>query len=220
VSVAASLSFLVLFASMPSYKTAPDYVAWYATLCTYSLAFDLGLLASTILTIALLVAYSPRLALALTFFSINLLFAWTSHLLGMISQPLAYWVSWMSTPQNTAVWYGLYFAGITAYLHTFAGLEGLALVGLLVGLVFKLSRDRGVRRALLASLQAVALCLMILGAEIALFDRSELYLHATSLQVFVDFVPWLSNADLFIIGAAVLGASALASGLHRLRRLG
>jgi hypothetical protein len=218
--IAVSLAFYGLYSALGSYQSGSDYPAWYAVHSYYSLGYDIGLLGGSIFAIALIAVISLRLALAFSFAALNLLFAWSSRVLATISQSLDSQLNWLSSPQNGLMWDGPYYFRLTTYLRMVAGIEGLSLIGLLVASVVLLNRYKGAWRALLSSMQVSALCLVILGGEIAVFDSRELYLHVSNFQASVNFIPWFSNADLLITGLAMLAGSSLLLRLQRLQLLG
>jgi len=218
--VGVCLAFYGLYSGVGDYQSGSDYVAWHAVRSYDSLGYDIGLFGASISAIALIAVVSLRLALAFSFAALNVLFAWSSRVLTMASQPLDSELNWLSSPQNKLMWDGPYYFRLTTYLRMVAGIEGLSLIGLLVASVVLLNRYKGTWRALLSSMQVSALCLVILGVEIAVFDSRELYLHVSNFQAFVNFIPWFSNADLLITGLAMLAGSSLLLRLQRLQILG
>ncbi len=207
-SAGAALASYTLFTALGGYQSAAQ--------SGYSLGYDLGLFGTTMFGIALIFAVSLRLAAAFSFFSLNLLFAWSTRVLSMVTRPFDSDINWLSSPKNGLIWEGASSASLTRYLRTAAGLEGLLLLGVLVTSVALLNRDKGVWRAILRASQVAALCFVVLGAQIAGFDRQELFLHVSNLQVFTGFIPWFDNADLLVTALAALVAS---TALLRLRRL-
>jgi len=167
---------------------------------------------------ALVVVIAPRLALVLSFLSLNVFFAWTSHLLSAVSQPLASEVSHIIGLQDGLIWRAFDLGIFTMYTQIVADFEGLALLALVTALIALLNRDKGRGKAMLLSLQVAAACVVILGFEIAAFDYGEFYLHVTDVQVMLHFAPWFNNADLLLSAVGLLAASSALLRQHRFRR--
>jgi hypothetical protein len=150
---------------------------------------------------------------------LKLYIAWTSHLLADVSRPLATEVTRLLVSQvNYYPWANLgYLAGKPLVL---TDLEALAVLGVFMASAFQLSLGQGKNRALLLSVQAAALTLMALGAEIAIFDYNEFYLHVTQAQTLLDFAPWFSNADLLLCAVAIFATSSCLLHFRRLQLQG
>lgn len=199
-SAGAALAFYTLYAAPGGYRSAAHY--------DYSLGYDLGLFGATMFGIGLIFAVSLRLVAAFSFVALNLLFAWSTRVLSMVTRPFDSDINWLSSPKNGLIWDGAAHSDFTRYLRTAAGLEGLLLLGVLVASIALLNRGKRTWRALLSASQAGSLCLVVLGAQVAAFDRQELYLHVSNLQVFIGFIPWFDNADLLVTALSVLVASS------------
>jgi len=86
-------------------------------------------------------------------------------------------------------------------------LEALALLGVLIFSTFLLNRPKGAKKATLRSFQVAALCLTILGTEIATFDNREFYLHVTQTQPFLNIATTFTNADLLLASIVIFVVS-------------
>lgn len=183
------------------------YAKWQGVHATYSTAMGLGLVASVELAVALAVLLAPRVALAASYLFLNVYFFWTSHLLSDISPHLSALLTQLITAQDDFFWKdgGLgYWVGSSIMV---LDLEALVLLSAVMSLTFLLNLGKGAGRALLYSLQAAALSLTILGAEIAWFDYPQFYMHVTQAQSLVNFLPSFNNADLLLSAVALLAAS-------------
>jgi hypothetical protein len=176
----------------------------------------LSALAAIVLAGALLVSISRRLAIVMSFSLLNVLFAWTSHLLKALSRPLYSEISAIIVYQDVLFWKALDLSHLVRYTQVVADLEGFVLIGVLTSLVALSNRGKGTGKVFLLSLQFAALCLVILGVEIAVFEPGVLYLHVTDAQVALKLAPWFNNADLLFSAVAVL---AVSSALPRFRWL-
>jgi hypothetical protein len=158
---------------------------------------------------------AAKLAFAVSLAMLNIYFAWSSHLLRAISPSLYEFVSRPIRVQDFDVWryYGL--ARFTTYTLVVSDFEALVLlVVVMIGAAW-LSRDGGRWFALLRSVQVAALCLVVFGVELALFDYHEFYLHVTDAQLTFHFVPWFTNADMLVSALLVLVMSTLLGGRLR-----
>jgi len=193
-----------------------SYAAWSSLHSTYSAAMGYTMVATVELAVALAVLLAPRAALIASYLFLNVYFMWTSHLLSDISPQLSAGLTQLFTVQDNFFWAdgGLgYFVGSSIFV---LDLEALVLLGGVMGLTFLLNLGKGAKRAVLHALQAAALSLTILGAEIAYFDYPQFYMHVTQAQSLVDFLPSFNNADLLLSSVALLAASTLL--LRRPRR--
>jgi len=87
-------------------------------------------------------------------------------------------------------------------------LEGLALLLSIGALTALKSRGSSARKAV-NGLGIAAGLLVVLGAEVALFDSRALFQHVTTFQAVVGLAPWFTNADVIFSGAASLTILAL-----------
>jgi hypothetical protein len=182
---------------------------------SYSQGGELSTAIAIFFSAALIVSISPRAALLTSFALLNLLFAWTSRLLEAISQALGLAVSRLVSMVNVVFWGGLGLGRLTQYSQAGTDLVGLSLLALLVSLILVMNRAGGVEKAIARGLRAAALCLVLLGVEVAAFDPGELYRHVTAVQVLLNFLPWFSNADLLLSAASVVVVSSALLRLHR-----
>ena len=221
VSIALSIIFYMLLSTLASGALedpeSAGYWFAYATYLAYTQGYGLSILATVFFAGALVISISRRLALVMSFSLLNVLFAWTSHLFKALSGPLYSGVNAIIAYQDVLFWKVLNLGPFTRDTQVVADLEGFVLLGLLTSLVVLSKRDEGTWRAFLLSLQIAALSLVILGAEIAVFEGDVFYLHVTDIQVALEFVPWFSNADLLLSGVAVLAVSSGLSHFQRFR---
>jgi len=196
-------------------KFASAYTSWFATRAEYAQVFQTSGVAAGLFTLALFVLIAPRVAVVISALSLNLFFAWTSHLFDAISQPLGNSLANIITVEDVLVWRVLGLASLSLDTQVVADLEGIAALLLMTALIASLNRHKGTGKALLLALQAAAGCMVILGIEIAAFDYSEFYLHVTGLQLTLNLAPWFTNADLLLSAVAVLAGVV---GLSRQRR--
>lgn len=196
-------------------KFATAYASWYATRAAYAQVFQASGIAAGLFTLALFVLIAPRVAVVISFVSLNVFFAWTSHLFDAAYQPLGTELTNVITMGDVLVWRVLGLASLSLDTQVVADLEGIAALVLMTALIASLNRHEGTGKALLLALQVAAGCMVILGIEIAAFDYSEFYLHVTGLQLTLNLAPWFTNADLLFSSVAVLAASV---GLSRQRR--
>ena len=193
------------------------YANWHNAYLSYTEAMGLSLVAALAFVVAFGIFIAPRMAFAVSFSLLNVFFLWTSHLLYDISAPLDIALGQAIASQAKFLW----ITGSLGYFFpsfiVIADLEPLALLGILTLLTLLLSRGKGAKRAVLLSLQVAALCLIILGTQIAIFDHNEFYLHVTQAQSMLSFVPSFTNADLLFSALAIFAVSTCLLNFRRLR---
>lgn len=195
------------------------YTKWQDTMSLYTDSYGASTLATLGFAVAIGIYYFPKAALVASFSLLNLFFAWTSHVFWFVSMPFANaLINWM-TIQDTFIWnlIDLRFGGGSTLVV--ADGEALAMLTIFAGLVLLFALQKGLWRALLRSLQAVAVSCMILGAEILVFDNSEFDLHVTQIQASFGISVWFTNADLLYSGTAIFLASTVLFYLPRLQQL-
>ena len=183
------------------------YDAWSQASLWYGVYFGLSLVAALGFVAALAILAYPRLALILSFVSLNLYFAWSSSLVAFISHSAGSWLTNAIYSQDLYILAKMNLNVFTGDTYVVADVEALALLAAATSSLFLLSLDKGARRALLLSVRAAALSLMVLGAEIAIFDNREFFLHVTQAQVVLDVAPWFSNADLLLSAVMIFALS-------------
>jgi hypothetical protein len=144
-------------------------------------------------------------------------FAPSQGRLKAVSRPLYSEISAIIVYQDVLFWKALDLNHFIHYTQVVADLEGFVLLGVLTSLVALSNRGKGTGKVFLLSLQFAALCLVILGVEIAVFEPRVLYLHVTDAQVALRLAPWFNNADLLFSAVAVFAVSSSLSRLHGLR---
>ena len=158
---------------------------------------------------------AAKLAFGACLALLNVYFAWSSHLLRAISPSLYEFVSRPIRVQDFDVWRYWGLARFTTYTLVVSDFEALVLlVVVMIGAAW-LSRDSGRWFALLRSVQVAALCLVVFGVELALFDYHEFYVHVTDAQLTFHFVPWFTNADMLVSALVLLVMSTLLGGRLR-----
>jgi hypothetical protein len=102
------------------------------------------------------------------------------------------------------------FAG---HLHVLAyyviDLEALILLIGALACVFLLTRSAGIILAVLRTLQALSMVMIVLPIEIYLFNSQEFTVYFTSFQALAGFLPWFSNEDLLVVCAGSLVVTTL-----------
>jgi len=184
------------------------YANWHQTNLSYGLDYRLSLVAALGFVAALGIFKYPRLALGVSFSLLNVYFAWSSSLLADISQVVGSEVTRAIYSQDGFVSASLNLRVFTGDTYVVADLEALALLAAVTASVLLLNLDKGTRGALLHSVRAAALSLTILGAEVAMFDYREFYLHVTQVQVVLGLTPWFSNADMLFFALATFAVSS------------
>jgi hypothetical protein len=71
-----------------------------------------------------------------------------------------------------------------------------------------LFQKRGIGVALLRAFEITSLTILPLGLEIFFFDRFELNIHASDIQVLAG-TAWFTNADVLFLSSAILGGTLL-----------
>jgi hypothetical protein len=191
--------------------TIKDWLAAYANWSNnrvfYTKAYGLCLFASMGFAIAFGTFIAPRLAFFASLFSLNVYFAWTSHLLGDISGPIDHQLTLFIFGQAKFLWVTGSLAYFVPNYIVVADSEVLGLLMMVIVTTFVLNRGKGVKMAVLRSFQVGAISVAVLGAEIMLLDYNEFYLHVTQTQVVLDFMPWFTNADLLFCGLAIFAVT-------------
>ncbi len=206
------------------------YWSWYHDYWAFVEACGFCFAAALLLALGVVASLAPRKVQVASFLMLNFFFAWTSHVFSDISGPVAKALTTMITIQDRFIWSNLNLNWVTGYTQVVADMEAFVFFVLLLSLTFALNLKDGRRKALLLAAQIGALSLVILGAEIAVLDYQEFYLHATDIQLQFHIAPWFSNADLFFSGLVALVASTAmlrssrpgrsVTELSRLRKLG
>jgi len=99
----------------------------------------------------------------------------------------------------THLYYGLAVYDVEALFLLALGLYG----------TFLIYRSRGNAFAVLRSIRVAALLTCVLTIDVAIFDFPEFFIHATSIQEQLHFLPWFTNADLMVVGMSLAGATFL-----------
>ena len=191
------------------------YTAWLYARIEYKRGYAFSFLGVLVFAAATALSLFPTAAKRASFLLLNLYFAWTSHIVSDVSQPAAKELSNLISIQDIYLWRSLDLTSITANTQVVADFEALAMFGILTALTAIGSLESGKSRAALLGIQAAALALVMLGAEIAIFDYREFYLHVTDAQVLLSLAPWFTNADLLVSGLVVLVASSSLLRFHR-----
>jgi len=201
---------------------ARTYSSWENTYSIYAEAYGVTMVAALGFIAALGIYTAPRLAFLASFMALNVLFVWTSLLARTLSARLNVGLGQAIVSQADLFWK----IGNLAYVmpeFAFPGpeqivvdLETLGLLAMLMASTWLVNRRNGVRgrRAVLLSLRVAALSLVILCAEIAIFDPNEFFVHATQAQVLLD-LPSFTNAELFLLAVSMLVFTTF---LMRIRR--
>jgi hypothetical protein len=155
---------------------------------------------------------AAKLAFSMSLAMLNVYFAWSSHLLRVVSPRLYEFVSRPIRLQDFAVWRYYDLAKFTTYTLVVSDFEALILLLVVMAGAAWLSSDRGRWFALMRAVQVAALCLVVFGVELGLFDYHEFYVHVTDAQLTFNFVPWFTNADMLVSAAAILAMSTLIGG--------
>jgi hypothetical protein len=162
------------------------------------------------------VARAAKLAFTVSLLALNFYFVWASYFLRWLSPSLYISVNRVIRSQDIALFtdlhlYDHFYSSLTFYTQIVADFEALAFLLVLMASTLLLSRGRGPGFAILRTLQVAALCFVVFGLELALFDFREFYIHFTDAQLAYNIIPWFSNADMFLSALVVFGTTTLLS---------
>jgi hypothetical protein len=183
------------------------YASWSQTDGDLSTCLRASTLAAIAFGAAAGILERPKVAFVGSFVLLNVYFGWSSSAFGAVSIALLHDITKTIYIQDGYVLGLLGMHGVTGNTYVVADLESLAFLIVVAASILVLNRSRGRPRAVLHAVRAVAGCFVILGAEIAVFDYKELYMHATQAQAEFGWATWISNADLLLAGIITFALS-------------
>jgi len=192
------------------------YASWSEVNGDLAVGFRACIVAAVSFAVAAGVLLRPRAMFVASFALLNVYFAWTSSAIKALSVTLELDMTRIIYNQDGSVLALLNLGVVTGNTYVVADLEALAFLTTVAASVLVMNFREGYRRAAVRALRAVAGCFVILGAEIALFDYKEFYLHATQTQSAFGWATWFTNADLFLVGLVLLASTTYALRLGRI----
>ena len=191
---------------LPNQEWVNAYSSWQGTHFDYTIGSGISILSAMAFAAAFAISFFPRAALVISFGLLNVIYAWTAHVFMAVSFGTGQTVIDAISVQNFFFWdlVNLRYGSNTLIV---ADVESIAMLATVVVLTFLLSFRNGRKKAILRAFQILAVCCMILGLEILVFDGSEINLHVTQIQASFGVAAWFTNADLLYTGLGLFVAS-------------